>query len=70
MSESNIRFCSTWFSHRGVMLWSQTQTFLLGNAQITLLLPGVTGTQKNTSRYHWPATKNRKKKCLRVKVVL
>ena len=59
MSESNIRFWPTWYSHRGVKLWSQTPTFL-GNAQITLLLRGATGTQKNTSRYHWPATKNRK----------
>ena len=51
MSESNIRFWPTWYSHRGVMLWSQTPTFL-GNAQITLLLPGATGTQKNTGMHY------------------
>lgn len=48
MSESNIRFWPTWYSHRGVILWSQIPMFL-GNAQITLLLPGATGMQKNTS---------------------
>jgi len=48
MSESNTRFWPTWYSHRGVMWWSQTPMFL-GNAQITLLLPGLTGMQKNTS---------------------
>lgn len=58
MSESNIRFWPTWYSHRGVMWWSQTPTFL-GNAQITLLLPGPTGMQKNTSMtrgafFFWP----------------
>jgi hypothetical protein len=58
MSESNIRFWPTWYSHRGVIWWSQTPTFL-GNAQITLLLPGPTGMQKNTSMtrgafFFWP----------------
>ena len=51
MSESNIRFWPTWYSHRGVKLWSQTPTFL-GNAQITLLLLGATGTQKNTGMHY------------------
>jgi hypothetical protein len=36
-----------WYNHRGIILSSHASTFR-GNAHINLLLPGATGTHKNT----------------------
>lgn len=54
-SESRTRFCSIWEIHLGMIRSIQRKKFLTG-ININLLLPGLTGTQRNTTSVFFSAT--------------